>query len=181
VSDTSPTSAPPSPATIDLDRLNALSPADLETTFLKCCGAKRWAASMVHAAPFADPDALFAAADAAFAILDTPDWLEAFAHHPRIGDVSRLRERFAASGALSEKEQGGAMATATEAIIQQLFARNQDYEARHGHIFIVCATGKTAPEMLALLEARIDLAPEIEIANCATEQKKITALRLGAL
>jgi 2-oxo-4-hydroxy-4-carboxy-5-ureidoimidazoline decarboxylase len=165
----------------DLDRLNALSGPELEAAFLKCCGARRWAESMVQAAPFADADALFAAAEAAFATLDSADWLEAFAHHPRIGDVSRLRERFAASGALSEKEQGSAMATATEAVIQRLFARNQAYEARHGHIFIVCATGKSAPEMLDLLEARIDLELDRETANCATEQRKITALRLGAI
>lgn len=166
---------------VDVTRLNALAEADLHATFGKCCGARAWVDRMVAAAPFSDETSLFAAADAAFSTLTESDWLEAFAHHPRIGDVSRLRERFAASGALSEKEQGTAMASANDAIIERLFERNQAYEARHGHIFIVCATGKSAAEMLALLEARIDLDRATELANCAAEQAKITHLRLGAL
>lgn len=166
---------------VDVTGLNALAPDDLHAAFERCCGSRTWVARVLAAAPFADETSLRAAADAAFSILTEGDWLEAFAHHPRIGDVSRLRERFAASGALSEKEQGTAMASADEAVIQRLFQRNQAYEARHGHIFIVCATGKSAAEMLALLEARIDLDPAAELANCALEQAKITHLRLGAL
>lgn len=165
----------------DVTRLNALAPDALRAAFEKCCGARAWVDQMVAAAPFSDEAALPLAADRAFASLGEADWLEAFAHHPRIGDVSRLRERFSASGALSEKEQGTAMATANEAIIERLFERNQAYEARHGHIFIVCATGKSASEMLSLLEARIDLDRAAELANCAAEQAKITHLRLGAL
>jgi len=166
---------------VDVARLNDLGPGDLHAAFERCCGAHAWVDHMVAAAPFSDEAALFAAAERAFSTLTESDWLQAFAHHPRIGDVSRLRERFAASGALSEKEQGTAMASADEAIIQRLFERNQAYEARHGHIFIVCATGKSAAEMLALLEARIDLDRAAELANCATEQAKITHLRLKAL
>jgi len=168
-------------STARTDRLNALSVDDAIAAFLRCCGAKRWAHAMAQSRPFADDTALDTAASAAFATLTREDWLEAFAHHPRIGDVSRLRERFAHSGDLSEKEQGVAMAAANEDAIQRLFELNQRYEARHGHIFIVCATGKTAAEMLALLEARIDLDLDTELANCAAEQTKITALRLAAL
>jgi len=163
------------------DTLNCLSQGDLQAAFERCCGASTWVGAMVAAAPFAADADLRRAADQAFATLSPSDWLQAFAHHPRIGDVSRLRERFAASGVLSEKEQGTAMATANEAVIQRLFALNQAYEARHGHIFIVMASGKSAAEMLALLEARIDLEPLTELDNCAIEQAKITHLRLGAL
>jgi len=162
-------------------RLNGLSQDEALAVFLRCCGATRWASSMASARPFADDAALDSAVASAFATLIREDWLEAFAHHPRIGDVSRLRERFAHSGDLSEKEQGVAMAAANEAIIQRLFALNQGYEARHGHIFIVCASGKSAAEMTALLEARIDLDLDAEVDNCAAEQAKITALRLAAL
>ncbi|MCC6620698.1 MAG: 2-oxo-4-hydroxy-4-carboxy-5-ureidoimidazoline decarboxylase [Deltaproteobacteria bacterium] len=136
---------------------------------------------MAAAGPFADGDAVFAAAMAAFGELAAEDWLEAFAHHPRIGDVSKLRERFAASGELSEKEQGTAVAAAADDTIQRLFELNQAYEARHGHIFIVCATGKSAAEMLALLEARLGRDPVDELQTCAEEQMKITGLRLAAL
>lgn len=174
----------PAPESGRLERLSALSTLareDALAAFLRCCGSTRWAEAMVDARPFADEAALTAAAESAFAALNEEDWLEAFAHHPRIGDISRLRERFAHSGDLSEKEQGLAMAAANEAIVQDLFALNQRYDALHGHIFIVCATGKSAAEMKALLEARIDLPREVELANCAAEQKKITALRLAAL
>lgn len=165
----------------DVSRLDALPRDALRAAFEKCCGAAAWVERMLAAAPFGDEATLRAAADRAFATLSDADWLEAFAHHPRIGDVSRLRERFAASGALSEKEQGTAMASANEAVIQRLFELNQAYEARHGHIFIVCASGRSAAELLALLEARIDLDPATELTNCAAEQAKITHLRLGAL
>jgi len=164
-----------------LVRLNGLSNDDARAAFLRCCGATSWSRSLVAARPFADDQALDAAVATAFTALTDDDWLEAFAHHPRIGDVSRLRERFAHSGDLSEKEQGVAMAAANEAIIQRLFELNQSYEVRHGHIFIVCASGKSAAEMTALLEARIDLDPDAELVNCAAEQAKITALRLAAL
>ncbi len=164
-----------------LNRLNGLAQDEALGVFLRCCGATRWAAFMASGRPFADDAALDAAVSTAFAKLTREDWLEAFAHHPRIGDVSRLRERFAHSGDLSEKEQGVAMAAANEAIIQRLFTLNQAYEARHGHIFIVCASGKSAAEMTALLEARIDLDLDTEVGNCAAEQAKITALRLAAL
>jgi len=147
----------------------------------RACGSQRWVELMLASGPFPDDDGLFGAALAAFGQLGEDDWLEAFAHHPRIGDVSKLRERFAGSGDLSEKEQGTAVAAAAEATIQRLFELNQAYEARHGHIFIVCATGKSAAEMLALLEARIDREPADELRTCAEEQMKITGLRLAAL
>lgn len=163
------------------ERLNAMSADQALAAMLRCCGSTRWAEAMVEARPFADDAALEAAAARLFDELTTLDWLEAFAHHPRIGDVSKLRERFAHSGDLSEKEQGHAMAAAQEETIQALFELNQAYERRHGHIFIVFATGKSAAEMKALLEARIGHPPELEIDHCAAEQKKITALRLSSL
>ncbi len=161
--------------------LNALSESDALATFLRCCGSKRWAEAMVSARPFQNTSAIFEIAESQFATLTESDWLEAFAHHPRIGDVSKLRERFAHSGDLSEREQGTAMASANDGIIEALFRANQHYEALHGHIFIVCASGKSASEMLDILESRIDLEPAEELMNCAAEQKKITALRLQGI
>lgn len=164
---------------MDVAALDSLSEAEAETAFARACGARRWIHAMVAARPFGDATQLAAAAERAFDVLTDADWLEAFAHHPRIGDVSRLRERFAGSGELSEKEQGHALAAAHEAVLEQLLAANQRYEARHGHIFIVCASGKTAAEMLGLLLARVNLEPAAELRTCALEQRKITRLRLG--
>jgi 2-oxo-4-hydroxy-4-carboxy-5-ureidoimidazoline decarboxylase len=164
-----------------IEALNALPPEDARAAFLRCCGATNWADAMTAGRPYLDESHLHESAKHCFLSLSQSDWLEAFAHHPRIGDISKLRERFAHSGDLSEREQGTAMAAANEAIITALFEGNQRYEARHGHIFIVCATGKSAAEMKALLEARIDLPTDVELANCASEQQKITALRLQGI
>lgn len=163
-----------------LDALNAAEPGALERALERCCGARAWVRAMIASRPFTDRDALHAAADRAMAALESPDWLEAFAHHPRIGDVAALRTRFAATAAWAGREQAGA-AQADEATLAALAAGNRDYEARFGHIFIVCATGLTAAEMLARLRARIghDAAEELRIA--AAEQAKITHLRIDKL
>ena len=112
--------------------------------------------------------------------LDADDWREAFGHHPKIGDRDALRTRFAATRTLSEREQAG-VAGAADAVLDALATGNAEYERRFGFIFIVCATGKSADEILGLLRTRMDndLAAEIQIA--AAEQAKITELRLEAL
>ena len=109
------------------------------------------------------------------------DWLEAFTHHPRIGaDVAKLRERFAATASWSEGEQA-AVGQASEEVLQALAEANVAYEARYGYLFIVCATGKSAAEMLAILQERMDNPPANELRIAAGEQAKITHLRLEKL
>ncbi len=149
-------------------------------TFMACCGARAWAEAMRDARPFETPKALFDAADAAFDALTDEDWLEAFAHHPRIGDVDKLRARFGRSGDHSSREQAG-MAGAGDAVIQSLHQGNLDYEARFGHVFLICATGKTADEMLVSLSTRMANTPEQELAIAANEQRQITRLRLARI
>ncbi len=161
-----------------LAELNALPAEEAWRALEPCCGAGAWVEAMVAARPFADAAALQAASAAAFAGLARRDWLEAFAHHPKIGDVASLRERFAATAAWAGEEQQGA-AAADDATLEALARGNADYEARFGHIFIVCATGRTAAEMLALLNARLGNDPAAELRIAATEQAKITALRLA--
>ncbi len=112
--------------------------------------------------------------------MERVDILEAFSHHPRIGDVDSLRKKFATTADWATSEQSGAQA-ASEAVLRDLAQGNRDYEARFGHIFIVCATGKSAAEMLALLRARIDHAPDVELRIAAAEQEKIAHLRLDKL
>lgn len=146
-----------------------------------CCGSQRWVAGMLAARPFASAEGLFGAAERVADELGREDWLEAFAHHPRIGDVDALRARFGArAGGWSAGEQAG-VDGAQEVVLAALAAGNLHYEKRFGYLFIVCATGKTAAEMLALLEARLGSDPEEELATAAGEQRKITRLRLAKL
>ncbi len=164
-----------------VSRLNAMSAADAEAAFRRCCGSARWAKAMVSLRPFASRDHLLGVAETAWWHLGDGDWNEAFTHHPRIGaDVAALREKFAATATWSTHEQAGVSA-ADEATLQALAEGNRLYEARFGYIFIVCATGLTAGEMLARLRERIDNEPAAELRIAAGEQAKITALRLAKL
>ncbi len=105
------------------------------------------------------------------------DWLQAFASHPRIGDRDALRAKFAATGAWTAHEQSG-VDGAPEDLLGELAEENCRYEARFGYIFIVCATGKTAGEMLALLKERLTNDAGLELKIAAGEQAKITRIRL---
>ncbi|MNT52311.1 OHCU decarboxylase [compost metagenome] len=112
--------------------------------------------------------------------LGPEDWKEAFEHHPRIGDLDSLKAKYANTRDWAAGEQSGA-ASAPEEVLQALAEGNQTYEAKFGHLFIVCATGKTAKEMLDLLQARLPNAPQVELGIAADEQRKITRLRLEKL
>jgi 2-oxo-4-hydroxy-4-carboxy-5-ureidoimidazoline decarboxylase len=160
--------------------LDALSEAAATEVLRRCCGASRWVAAMVAARPFRSVEGLFLAADGAWELCSPTDWLEAFAHHPRIGDIEGLRRKFADTAAWAAGEQAGA-AQADEATLAALAAGNATYEARFGHIFIVCATGKRADEMLTMLNARVANEPEAEARIAAAEQHKITRIRLEKL
>jgi 2-oxo-4-hydroxy-4-carboxy-5-ureidoimidazoline decarboxylase len=145
-----------------------------------CCGSTRWVDAMLSRRPFREHAALLSAARDVWFSLDTADWREAFSHHPKIGDRDALRTRFAATRSLSEREQAG-VSLASDDVLDALAEGNAAYERRFGFIFIVCATGKTAEEMLGLLRSRIDNDPAREIQIAAAEQAKITALRLEAV
>ena len=163
-----------------LDQLNRLPLHEARAAFERCCGASAWVEMMCSARPYADRDTLWAAAERASDALGPDDWREAFTHHPRIGDAAALRERFATTAAWAGDEQRGATG-ASDRTIEALADGNRDYEQKFGYIFIVCATGKSADEMLGLLRARIGNDPGIEIGLAAAEQKKITRLRLEKL
>jgi 2-oxo-4-hydroxy-4-carboxy-5-ureidoimidazoline decarboxylase len=163
-----------------LSEFNALSVDAARAELLRCCGSTRWASDMLRRRPFADKAAAFAAADAAWAETGADDRLEAFAQHPRIGGKDALRAKFAATKAWAQGEQA-AVAAADEATLDALEKGNADYEARFGRIFIVCAAGKSAPEMLALLQARLANEPKAEEALAAAEQAKITKIRMEKL
>jgi allantoicase len=166
---------------VKVEKLNALGEAEARAALLRCCGSGRWVEAMLQSRPFKNWTELLGKAEAVWWHLGDGDWKEAFTHHPRIGaDAALLREKFAAIASWSASEQSG-MSEADEAVIQALAAGNRAYEERFGYIFIVCATGLSAREMLYRLEERLPNEPASELRIAAGEQAKITALRLAKL
>ena len=150
----------------------------------KCCASQAWLEAMVGgmAARGSElgPESTLPLSERAFDLLGRDDWLEAFSQHPKIGDLPSLSEKFGATAPLAASEQSGTRA-ASRRTLEELQAANEEYEARFGYIFIVCATGKTAAEMLRLLRTRLQNDNETELARAAKEQRKITRLRLEGL
>jgi len=156
-------------------------PADRAASlFESCCGSGEWVRRMLARRPFGSAEALLAAADEVWWSLAPADWLEAFAHHPRIGERQAAAAQSATARGWSADEQRGA-AAAGDDVKAALAAGNREYERRFGHIYLVCATGKSAPELLALLRQRLTNAPDAELRVAAGEQAKITRLRLRKL
>jgi OHCU decarboxylase len=163
-----------------LAQLNQLSASEAEAEFLKCCGSRAWAHSMAAARPFANEQQLFANADEISSSLADGDWLEAFRAHPKIGEQKAATAQSPQEKNWSAQEQAG-VATASAETTAQLAARNREYEAKFGFIFIVCASGKSPEEMLAMLNNRLHNEPQKELFAAAEEQQKITRLRLEKL
>ena len=157
--------------------IDQAAPGEARRLLARACGSSRWIDRMVARRPFGGRDALLAAAREEWERLAENDWREAFTHHPKIGDRSALRERFPATHALSAREQAGVDGVG-DAVLEALADGNRRYEERFGYIFIVCASGLTAAQMLETLTARLENDPAREIQIAAAEQAKITALRL---
>jgi len=151
---------------------DTLTRSETAESLRECCGSSRWVSAMIDRRPFGSRDAVFNAGDEIWKSLDRSDWLEAFAHHPRIGEQT--------DNSLAAREQSG-VKTADDDLRAQLAQVNRDYEHRFGYIYIVCATGKSAEEMLATARDRLNNDPATEIAVAAEEQRKITRLRLAKL
>jgi len=160
-----------------LRALNASPDEAARAALLNCCGSNTWAEHVRARRPFHDPAQLLDAAREVWEKLGKNDWLEAFSHHPKIG------ERKAAGGPpeqarqWSEQEQRS-VANSAPHLLDELANANQCYQARFGYIFIVCASGKNTEEVLALLSERLKNDPETELRVAAGEQQKITRLRL---
>lgn len=165
---------------MNLNLINELKFDEAREAFLKCCGCERWADALASARPYATDDQLLNKADQTFADLNREEWLEAFAAHPKIGDVESLRQKYGNTKDWAQNEQAGVNGVSTE-VIEQLASGNKAYENRFGYIFIVCATGKSAQEMLDILNGRVDNDPAVELGIAAEEQKKITHIRLAKL
>ena len=163
-----------------LQELNTLSDEQVKKEFFTCCGSSLWVEKMMAVKPFSNMNDLLVKADRAWNATVEKDWLEAFSHHPKIGDLKNLEKKFASTKALAGSEQASVQ-TASQKILEQLAEGNTLYENKFGFIFIVCATGKSAEEMLTLLNRRINNDRPAELKIAAVEQQKIIKLRLQKL
>lgn len=160
--------------------LDAWNKADAKSAFdamIACCGARRWAEAMVTRRPIAGVAELSTAADQEWSGMTEPDWLEAFACHPRIGE-RKAAHATAQSSAWSRQEQS-AVSSAEADLLAKLAEGNARYEDQFGFTYIVCATGKSAREMLAILRRRLASNREAELREAAEQQRQIMQIRLG--
>ncbi len=157
--------------TLDLTAFNALSPAAAERTLLRCCSAIRWARRVAAGRPYHNVGALSAAADTALSALTEQDLDLAMAGHPRIG---------AQAAGESQREQA-AMQGSSIRTASALTAGNAEYEARFGHVYLVCADGRSGDELLSSLTRRLRNDPATERAQVRAELGKINRIRLQRL
>jgi 2-oxo-4-hydroxy-4-carboxy-5-ureidoimidazoline decarboxylase len=160
-----------------LHEFNILPKEKVREELTKCCGSRAWVERMLPFVPAEDMVELLEDAEEQWWKCSPDDWKEAFAHHPRIGDMDSLKKKFASTASWAADEQAGVKGASEETL--KVFAEaNKMYEEKFGYIFIVCATGKTAEEMLGMLELRLKHDPAEELEIAADEQNKITKLRI---
>jgi OHCU decarboxylase len=160
-----------------LSAWNGAAPQEAVDAMLACCGARRWAEAMVALRPMESVLALSTAADRIWSTMNETDWMQAFAFHPRIGGRAAAHAS-QKSVAWSRQEQSSA-SNAAERVLAELAAGNALYEERFGFTYIVCATGKSAEEMLEILMRRLASGLAAELREAAEQQRQITQIRLG--
>ncbi|MDH3710115.1 MAG: 2-oxo-4-hydroxy-4-carboxy-5-ureidoimidazoline decarboxylase [Cyclobacteriaceae bacterium] len=163
-----------------LSGINQASGEELKHELINCCGSHKWVQSMIDERPYFDTEHLLFNAQNIWSQLTPEDWKEAFDHHPQIGDLNSLKQKFASTARWAANEQKGTLQSDEETLIQ-LADFNQQYLDKFGYIFIICATGKSAEEMLQALKSRINNEEDQEITIAAAEQAQITQLRLQKL
>jgi allantoicase len=163
-----------------VQHFNRLSPARARKALLDCCGSQKWVEHMLQRMPYPDVTYVLDTADKTWAALGPADSLEAFRHHPAIGAKRAEKTQSAAARRWSKGEQSVAQ-TAAPQTLAALVCANEKYQTKFGHVFLICATGKTSDEILASLEKRLSNDPEVELRIAAEEQRKITRIRLEKL
>lgn len=156
---------------------NALPNDKAASAILPCCGSRRWASMLANGRPFSEGASLLRRADEIWWGLDESDWVEAFATHPRIGERSAPKSASKQSAAWSAEEQNGA-ANGDASLLAAIAEGNRLYEQRFGRTYVVCAAGKSAHELLAMLHNRLGNDEITEMREAAEQQRQITALRL---
>lgn len=159
-----------------LDAFNSADDDAALASLMSCCASHRWAQTVAALRPFKGEEALFVAADYIWAQMQEPDWMEAFRAHPRIGE-RKPAQASAQSQTWSSQEQASVHDSHSE-VLAALAAGNLRYEELFGFTYIVCATGKSAEEMLTLLQARLANDRQSELQEAAEQQRQITQIRL---
>jgi 2-oxo-4-hydroxy-4-carboxy-5-ureidoimidazoline decarboxylase len=166
--------------TISVAELDTMPETRAAELLASCCGSSKWVAAMLTRRPFGSRDVVLSAADIVWVALDPADWREAFSHHPRIGERTGARPQPGSGQSWSAGEQAR-MRDASDTVRADLAEANRRYEDRFGYVYIVCATGRTAEEMLDMARARLGNDPDTELATAAKEQQKIMRIRLEKL
>lgn len=156
-----------------IEEFNALQPDQARELMLSCCHSNSWAESVVRSRPFQNFDALMSIASINWFKATEQDILDSFRGHARIGDLNALRDKYSVANA-----EQGQVGGADEAVLADLLRMNREYEEKNGFIFIICASGKSAEEMRDALCKRLSNDRETELNKGASEQEKITRLRL---
>lgn len=159
-----------------LERWNAADESSALDAMMACCGARRWATAMVKRRPILDATELRAAADQIWDAMQEPDWLEAFACHPRIGE--REASPLSSQSSTWSKQEQSSVTAANETMLAQLAEGNTRYEDKFGFTYIVCATGKSTEEMLSILKRRLAGDRTLELREAAEQQRQIMQIRL---
>jgi len=160
-----------------LARWNSLDPAAAAREALPCCGSQGWASALASNRPIADAETLIETSNRIWLALPEEAWRQAFDSHPRIGQSHAQTRATAESLRWSAHEQSTALSD-DELAKHALEEANRRYEQKFGRIFIVCASGKTSAEILAILEARMRNDATAELREAAEQQRQITQLRL---
>jgi 2-oxo-4-hydroxy-4-carboxy-5-ureidoimidazoline decarboxylase len=161
-----------------LQEFNSLSKKEAFENLFRCCGSTHWANEVMENFPFTSVEELKSISDQIWMQCDKKDWLEAFSHHPKIGE--RPGQKHESTATWAGDEQSG-MKAADEKTKSELALLNAEYEETFGYIYLICATGKTSEELLSILKVRINNEASIELQISATEQNKITHLRIDKL
>lgn len=163
-----------------LHEFNILPKLQLVEELTRCCSSKAWVERMLPFIPAEDMVELLEDAEQQWWLCSEKDWREAFSHHPRIGDINSLKEKFASTAEWAGEEQKE-VGNASLEILEELKKANEEYEKKFGYTFIVCASGRSAAEILSILHTRLQNSAEVEIEVAADEQNSITKLRLQKL
>jgi len=166
---------------ITLNQFNSLSEKEAQEHLEKCCVSKTWISKMAESRPFStENEFIKKAASIWYNDCIHADFIEAFTGHPKIGDVESLKDKFANTKNWANNEQSK-IADANTSTIEALTIANSKYEEKFGYIFIISASGKSADEMLAIIQTRLSHSKEDEIFVAMNEQHKITVIRLAKL
>jgi len=165
---------------MQLTEFNVLEVSQAQAKLFECCACDAWVAQMLANRPFSTLNDLHDCAEKTWMSLSEQDWLQAFDGHPKIGDPDSLKEKYKATSQLATHEQSG-VSGASSQVLEELVDYNQRYWEKFGFIFIVCATGKSAEEMLNLIKLRLPNSRKNELTIAAGEQAKISAIRLDKL